>query len=72
MNFAYRDLGNELPNALANWVDLCRKWPQPVGLFFDARYRAGELPVELQFRRVAEAGGADKGLVHAPQFGRGG
>ena len=55
MNFAYRDLGNELSNFLTNWIDLCREWPQPVGLFFDARYGDGVLPGDLQFLKVVEA-----------------
>ncbi|MXY95909.1 MAG: hypothetical protein F4Y42_20920 [Caldilineaceae bacterium SB0664_bin_27] len=55
MSFAYRDLGNGLSNALTNWFDLCRKWPQPVGLFFDARYGDGVLPEDLRFIKVEEA-----------------
>ena len=55
MNFAYRDLGDGLSNALTNWFDLCREWPQPVGLFFDARYGDGILPGDLQFLKVVEA-----------------
>ncbi len=55
MSFAYRDLGNGLSNSLTNWIDLCREWPQPVGLFFDARYGDGVLSGDLQFLKVAEA-----------------
>ncbi|MCY3659417.1 MAG: hypothetical protein OXG36_10415 [Caldilineaceae bacterium] len=55
MNFAYRDLGNGLSNALTNWFDLCRQWPQPVRLFFDARYGDGVLPDDLRFIKVEES-----------------
>lgn len=56
MSFAYRDLGNgRLSNSLTNWIDFCREWPQPVGLFFDARYGDGVLPGDLQFLKVVEA-----------------
>ena len=55
MSFAYHDLGDELSNALTNWIDLCREWPQPVRLFFDARYGDGILSGDLQFRKVVEA-----------------
>ena len=55
MGFAYHDLGNGLSNALTNWIDLCREWPQPVGLFFDARYGDGVLRGDLQFLKVVEA-----------------
>ena len=55
MNFACRDLGDGLSNALTNWFDLCREWPQPVGLFFDARYGDGILPDDLQYLKVVEA-----------------
>ena len=55
MNFAYRDLGDRLSSALTNWFDLCRKWPQSVGLFFGARYGDGILPGDLQFLKVVEA-----------------
>ena len=55
MSFAYRDLGNGLSNALTNWFDLCRQWPQPVELFFDARYGDGVLPEDLRFIKVEEA-----------------
>ena len=55
MNFAHRDLCNGLSDALANWFDLCSKWPQPVWLFFDARYGDGVLPSDLQFLKVVES-----------------
>ena len=54
-SFAYRDIDHRLSESLTKWIDLYHECPQPVALFFDARYRAGELPLELQFRRVAEA-----------------
>ena len=55
MSFAYRDLGDGLSSALTNWFDLCRKWPQSVGLFFGARYGDGILTGDLQFLKVVEA-----------------
>ena len=55
MSFAYHDLVNRLSNALTNWFDLCRQWPQPIGLFFDARYSDGALSGDVQFLKLAEA-----------------
>ena len=55
MNFAHRDLCNGLSDALSNWFDLYRKWPQPVWLFFDARYGDGVLPSDVQFLKVVES-----------------
>ena len=55
MSFAYRDLDDVLSKALTNWFDLCRQWPQPVRLFFAARYGDGILPGDLQFLKLVEA-----------------
>ena len=55
MSFAFRDLDDVLSNVLTRWFDLCHKWPQPVGLFFDARYGDGILSGDLQFLKVVEA-----------------
>ena len=55
MNFARGDLGDALSGALAKWFALCRKWPRPLSLFFDARYGDSVLPVDLQFLKVVEA-----------------
>jgi len=55
MNFAHRDLGNGLSDALSNWFDLCQRWPQPTWLFFDARYGDGVLQSDIQFLKVVES-----------------
>ncbi len=55
MSFAYHHLGDVVSNALTNWFDLCREWPQPVGLFFAAHYGDGILPGDLQFLKLVEA-----------------